>query len=68
MGSGIEGGRMEATLCFLDLAMGWGIAVVAGDTLAVSVAESAAGVEVEFSIDAGAEDGAAAAVAARALE
>jgi hypothetical protein len=66
MGSGIEGGRMEATLCFLDLAMGWGIAVDAGETAAESVAELAAGFEAELSADVGADM--VAAVAARAVE
>jgi len=42
MGSGMEGGRIDARLCLLVFAIGWGIAEVAGDTAAESVGEFAA--------------------------
>jgi hypothetical protein len=40
MGSGIDGGRIDAALRRLVFAMGWGIAEVAGETVAESAAES----------------------------
>jgi hypothetical protein len=42
MGSGIDGGRIDAALRRLVFAMGWGIAEVAGDTAAESAAVSVA--------------------------